>query len=341
MPSAKMPEESRRHWLLTSPRTASNLFVRILNLDAQGVRPAKHGGYFFMPAMPTRLTLMAKPMNEWTAEEKANLDKVQQECFDRLQDHLKDADEQGESIFVKEHIFFTCDPHYQMEYEFGPETVGPAPAPLKMRGVERGTRSQHNLTSMPDEFLKLWHPTILIRHPAMMMPSLFRTTLSDIEVDGAKRPRKEPCRCEATNKWLRAMYQFYMEHQQELFGDGDGQPWASHPIILDADDIMTKPELVRKYAAAVGFDPEKLTYEWQPATPEQIAGMNPAEKRMLSSINASSTIDPSKVAGAIDIDVEAQKWRDEFGDEGGRKLERWVRDAMPDYEYLRSQRMTV
>src|SRR5690606_7516389 len=47
----------RRFWLITSPRTASNMLVKILNLDEQGVRPGPMaGGYFFLPAAVERLT---------------------------------------------------------------------------------------------------------------------------------------------------------------------------------------------------------------------------------------------------------------------------------------------
>jgi hypothetical protein len=38
------------------------------------------------------------------------------------------------------------------------------------------------------------------------------------------------------------------------------------PIVLDADDIMTNPELVRHYAKLIRMDPTKLKFTWAPGT---------------------------------------------------------------------------
>ncbi|KAI0475250.1 hypothetical protein GGR56DRAFT_694835 [Xylariaceae sp. FL0804] len=324
--------QNPRFWLLTSPRTASNLFVRMLNLEQQNVRTAWNGGYFFMPSLPARMKLLSKPQKEWTNEETKSLHDQEQQCFDTLQDHLAAADENGERVFVKEHIWFLTRPYYLTQYEFGPDSFRGEPTPLRARGVDNPTHSEFNLTGLPDEFMKTWRPTILIRHPAMQFPSLFRTAQSGIKLEGVGRPNQEPFKCEGTNKWLRAMYNFYAEH----FGE-DSQ-W---PIIVDADDIMLQPELVTKYAALVGLDPCKVTFSWEAAKPEEIEKQNEAARRMLSTINESTQVNLSKVAGNVNIDEEAEKWKAEFGEEKGAKLEKWVRDAMPDYEYLRGKRLRL
>lgn len=327
------PTHKPRYWLITMPRTASNMLVRILNLDGQGVRHVENGGYFFLKAGVKRFTMIDKPMKDWTAEEHVLVNEAQQAAFDTFQDYLAAADEEGQGVFVKEHAIMLNDPYFESEFTFGPDAVTGGPGFLATRGVERPTRSSLNLTSMPDEFLKTWNPTFLIRHPALMMPSLYRTCQADIEVDGVKpRPSKTPLLAETTIRWNKTLYDFYRVHF------GEDSVW---PVVLDADDIMTKPELVIKYAKLVGFDPDKLHFSWDKVPEEEFKKMSPTMQVMLGSILASSKVDTSKVAGNVDIDAEAVKWRSEFGEEGGRNLEEWVRAMMPDYLAMHANRLRL
>lgn len=330
--SASKPTQRPRYWLLTAPRTASNLLVKILNLDAQNVRPAHNGGYFFLPSVGPRLISHAKPVIDWTEEDRSQMEKVHQECFDALQDHIAAAEEEGQTVFVKEHAVMLDSYIIESQYMYGPEGVGgSSPEILAMRGVSNPTRSPLNLTCLPDEFLQTWSPTFLIRHPAMMLPSLYRTAISDLGTETFGRPNNEPLKIETTLKWSRALYDFYVSY----FGEG-----SSWPVVLDADDIMTNPDVVAKYAKLVGFDPNKLCFSWNKASEEKLKQTSTIEKRMLSTLYSSSKIDTGKVAGSIDIDQEAVKWRSEFGEEAGKKMEKWVRDAMPDYEFMHAKRLT-
>ncbi|RYP81382.1 hypothetical protein DL769_001999 [Monosporascus sp. CRB-8-3] len=319
-----------RYWLITSPRTASNMLVKILNLDGQGVRPANLGGYFFMPSALKRIARLHKPMNTWTEEERAEMQEAQQQCLDNLQDHIAKAETEGQIIYVKEHAMLMNDPVKENEYTHGPN-MGKS-KPLRVRGLEDHSRSKLNLTSLPDAFLKTWNPTFLIRHPAMMLPSYYRTALSDLELDGMKRANKDLQNSEATLRWVRSLYDFYAAYFPE------GSPW---PLVLDADDVMQNQELVKRYAAMAGLDPEKVRFTWDKVPQEAIEKMPSTHQRMLSSLIASDKVDTSKLAGNIDIAKEAIKWRSEFGEEAGAKLEKWVRDAMPDYEYLHSKRLRM
>ncbi|KAH6844752.1 hypothetical protein B0I37DRAFT_167655 [Chaetomium sp. MPI-CAGE-AT-0009] len=331
------PARPARVWLITSPRTASNMLVKILNLDAQNVRPAENGGYFFLNAAVKRFSFHDTPMNTWKEEDRAAVYAAQQAALDKLQEYIDGAEKEGQRIFVKEHAFVMNEPHYESEYIYGPDAVTGTPATLPVQGIEHPTRSALNITLLPDEFLKTWQPTFLIRHPAMMLPSLYRTCIRDdvggFEIDGRKaRPGKEPLKSEVTMKWIRTLHSFYTAHF------GEDSTW---PIVLDADDIMVTPELVTKYATLVGLEPDKLRFSWEKASEEKLQSMSAPNRVMLSSINASSKVDTSKVAGNIDIDAEAAKWRVEFGEEGGRNLEKWVRDAMPDYLALHAKRLRL
>ncbi|WXC60160.1 hypothetical protein SNK03_006020 [Fusarium graminearum] len=321
-----------RYWLLTSPRTASNLLVKMLNLDEQGVRPAHYGGYFYLPAIEQHFLLEKKPMETWTAEENAAVNSTIQKCSQRFLEYLDAAEQEGQKVFVKEHSILLTHPRAENHFLYGSKearTITEA-TPITVEGIQEPTRSPLNLTVFPDEFLKTWNPTFLIRHPALVISSLYRTCLVEMDFHGIHRPKQEPCAAELTMRWHRTLYEFFAEHF------ASDSVW---PIVLDADDIMTSPQLVSKYAKLAGLDDSKVVRSWEKAPEQKVNKLTTIEKRMLSSINASTAIDRSKIAGEVDIDKEVVKWTKEFGEEVAKKLEKWVRDAMPDYEFMHSKRM--
>ncbi|KAJ3580117.1 hypothetical protein NPX13_g447 [Xylaria arbuscula] len=238
-----IPSPTSRYWLLTMPRTASNMLVRVLNLDEQGVRPAPfHGGYFFFPSMLARLKLFNKG-SEWTPEDGTSIEEGIKKSFETLQDYLEAAEGEGQKILVKEHISFLNDPKFEYEHMYGTLPDGEILKPMTARGFPEATRSPLNMTALPDEFLKTWYPTFLIRHPAMMLSSLYRTAQKDVEIYGSRRAEKEPFEFETTMKFTRSLFDFYSNHF------GQNSKW---PIVLDADDVIQYPELVMKYTSIVG-----------------------------------------------------------------------------------------
>lgn len=323
-------ETQERHWLVTSPRTASNMLVKILNLPAQNVRPAFHGGYFFLPTIPARYPLQPKPATQWTPDEKQRLWELEQSCFDNLQDYLEKAGAEGQGVFVKEHAMLVNHPLIESEFIHGKGSAGgDAPTPLVQRGAEEGgTRSRFNKTVVSDEFLKTWKPTFLIRHPALIFTSLFRM----YRREGFQSLGGEPNAIELTLQWNRALFDFYEAHF------GEGSRW---PVVLDADDVMLHPAVVEKYAGIAGLDPAKLLFSWEKVSEEELGKIPDMERDAQVSLYGSERVDLGKVGGEIDIGVEAGKWRVEFGEETGKRLEGLVRACMDDYEYMRSKKLTV
>lgn len=104
---------------------------------------------------------------------------------------------------------------------------------------------------------------------------------------------------------------------------------------------MSKPKVILKFSKLVGLDPTKLQFEWEPVADKASESVlsSDGEKRLLSTLRESSGIVLDKVSTKINIDTEAMKWRIEFGDEMGRRMERAVRKAMPDYEYMKERRL--
>ncbi|MCJ1366812.1 hypothetical protein MMC16_005942 [Acarospora aff. strigata] len=102
---------------------------------------------------------------------------------------------------------------------------------------------------------------------------------------------------------------------------------------------MIEPEVVLRYSEIVRLDPTKLKFSWEPAGKGELDKMPGTERRMRSTISASAGIVQGKTSTNLDIVEEAKKWRLEFGEEEGEKIEKWVRAAMPDYEYMKAKRL--
>ena len=137
--------------------------------------------------------------------------------------------------------------------------------------------------------------------------------------------------------WSRTLYDWYIqqEHLSQFKAD-DGTSW---PIILDADDVIVNPQVMVRYSKIIGLDSSLLKFSWEATSSDELAQMSKMERRMRSTISASTGILKEKASMDLSIDSEMSKWATEFGQEEAEKLAGWVKAAMPDYEYLRARRL--
>lgn len=331
-----MNPKPSNHLLLTYPRTASNLLIKILNLENQPnvyTTEATKDGYFFLPTIFPRLALYeanAPHLKDWTQETRDNYLAIHQSCFEALRNHADVAKSKGKFVIVKEHAPWMINPVSETELIYGEDDVGEKASAWTVKAFDQQTHSIGNQTIFPDEFLKQWTPTFLIRHPALAFPSNYR---SRRDLDGPEVAEKEwkLRELDMTIKWSRNLYDWFLSQTGET------------PIILDADDIMTSPEIVGRYAKVIGVDPEKLRFSWA-SEDREIRGDETHAwkwklKRMRDTLRASSGIVEGKTAIGLDVDEEVEKWKGEFGRGDADKLERWVKDAMGDYEYMKARRL--
>ena len=333
----------RRFYLLTQPRTCSNLLTRILSFGDQPAvaRSAGAGqGYFFLPPFELReqLKLGVKTVEEWTQDAQDQMKQSYQRCFEELQKYVEAGEAEGQIVFVKEHVYFLTDPTAMSRFVHGRESVKQSPWTVQVPSVygTEVTHSSLNNTLLPDEFLQTWLPIFLIRHPALMFPSHFRTIRDAISIEAA---HAEGARSASmTLHWTRTLYDWYMQHPvKPRSGPESGSDW---PVLLDADDILNDPNVIVRLCEIVGMDSTKLQFEWQPANKEELAQLrSDISRRMLSTLSSSAGVLKDKSATDIDISAEAKKWKEEFGQSDGEKVEGWVRAAMPDYEYLKAKRL--
>lgn len=246
-----------------------------------------------------------------------------EKCVQELETVCGKAGEEGKDVVVKEHVNWLLNPAAEGKWAFSEKEVREGEWIVDSLGT---TRTSGNETVFSNEFLRTWSPTFLIRHPALVFPSNYRTLF---DLHGAEAAKNEAYHAiEMTMRWSRGLYDWYTAYS----------PDSAFPVILDADDIMLDASIVRRYAQLLGLDPEKLRFQWSPAKEEELKNLGRAARRMVSTIAASKGVVEGKTGLGVDIGDEAVKWRKEFGDEEGNRIEAWVRNAMGDYAYMRERR---
>ncbi|KAL5355160.1 hypothetical protein BJX96DRAFT_2940 [Aspergillus floccosus] len=375
-------EPPRRILLVSSPRTASNLLSRILNLkDQPHALTNEAGGYFFFPAFSTSAKdgRLAKTRDQWTEEDRKDVQSAYQLCVDQLEDWSARAAKEDKIFFAKEHAFWIFDP--TSIHKLGATASGASEAENGNKQHEPlfrlqfpssygacDTWSGSNETALPDEYLRTWRMVFIIRHPALMCPSFYRAVQKMIRL-GILQEHEVPALF-ATNmafQWPRMLYDWTVA--QEIAG--------SEPLILDANDVIHNPEVVVKFSEQIGLDSSKLIFEWEANKPKNENGsqQNGTHEKdtqraegpkdsasssfdrfrsfdvvkedkdvrqiMLGSLTGSSGVLKEKAPETVDIAAEVAKWKEEFGDEGARMVEKAVLAAMADYEYLKERRVRV
>ena len=162
-------------------------------------------------------------------------------------------------------------------------------------------------------------PIFQIRSPLRMFPSMVRAAYE------VGFPYNIPMHPSLSLRYSRALYDWYRTHEN-----------APSPLIIDADDIMSSRDTVRELCIRAGLDPDSIKYEWDTRKAD-----DPAKARFLSTVYASTGILPGLDSKGLKLEAEAAKWREEFGEKDGEELEKTVRAAWPDYEYLRSHRVVA
>lgn len=335
--SEKNPAIPNRLLLLTYPRTTSNLLLRLLAVhDQENIATNEDGGYHFIPAFKRlRMTGMPyKPVESLSKEEVEEIRNIYQTCLKNLEDASRAAEEQGKLFFNKEHALWLHSPatlNAQLE-EQDPQARSVFRVQPSMDAdclfSSPWTWSPNNQTVLPDEYLRTWRLSFLIRNPVRAFPSYYRSIL-DLEKEGWLHPSEVfPHFLEnMTLRWTRSLYDWSASQGLE-------------PVVVDSDDIINDQSVVSKFADLLGLDSSKLKYSWSTTYQAPCAAdvkKKPLDRIMIKTLVSSTGVLKDKSCEGIDIVTESEKWKIEFGQEMGASLEKYVRAAMPDYEYLRAK----
>lgn len=340
-------DSPRRVLLVSTPRTASNLLLQMLNIYEQpNALTSERGGYFFYPYFlhTTTTGLCDKPVGQWSEEEKAQTRSALQSSIQNLETYSEQAEHENKIMFAKEHSFWFAHPASLQKLKGGiddteftrdfrstihiPERYGPT-----------RTYSSSNETILSDEYLRTWQMAFIIRHPALAWPSLYRAVLKIADELGLTEEqfRSATSVRNMSFHWARSLFDWTME-----------QPGTPRPIVVDAYDLIHSPEIVLKVCERLAMDKDTVKFEWSRNNNNAVNVPKAEQSRherlapiMLSTLNDSAGVIKDKAPGCVDISAEAAKWSVEFGEEAARFLEKAVVDSMPDYEYLKSHRMTL
>ncbi|KAK4148672.1 hypothetical protein C8A00DRAFT_47526 [Chaetomidium leptoderma] len=333
--------DRQRVLLVSAPRTASNLLLKVLNIHNQpNVLTSEEGGYFFHKAfvVATREINQFKPFSEWTDAEKGQIRDAYQQCLDLIEEYSARAQADNKIMFAKEHAISFLNPA-KTQGQPG-DTTESSTSRLNFPATygPELTFSPHNQTWLPDEYLRTWRLAFIIRHPALAFPSLYRalvklTKLGALNEDGMKGAGM----ANMSLGWTRKLFDWSLEQSGG----------KTVPLVIDGNDVILNPGAVVRFCEAAGLDTGALQFDWtgesdkkKEPTPGTWAGVDEQAARvMLSTLEASKGIVKDKAPATVDIKAEADKWRAEFGDEAAGAIEKAVLDAMPDYEYLKERRV--
>ncbi|GIC93161.1 uncharacterized protein Aud_009643 [Aspergillus udagawae] len=330
------PGPSRRIFLLAQPRTASNLLVRLLGLENQSNvywDEPKSCPFVDRNHLNTLIPLASKPVDEWTEDEIAEVKKGFQRCFNKLDQYVAVGENDGKVIFAKDHcnLMWRPDVHNHLNDKASKEFE----VSLSPRHEFAQEEMPQNPTVLPSQYLVTWRPIFVIRHPALSFASYYRTSL---RAHASKDKDMTPLRREALEKhrktqmsfsFTRSLYDWYLE-------------WSTNqddtnmvPVLLDADDYINDPEIVRHLARELELDESSVQCSWSPRSYE---GADYFLTVWRDTLDSSRGVLKDKMARNLDIGYEYMKWKAEFGESVAHMLLDCVMNAMPDYHYLRSKR---
>lgn len=322
-PTTSTPSNHQSHnILLTLPRTASHLLVRMLNLPEQpSLSRHPRDGYFFTPSLRYRYqhNTYTRPIAKWTDQKYDELNATLQTDLTTWEKWVQGAELVGNDTSNKEHINFMLRPDTESDflYTVDQETEG-------------------NLTCIPDTFLQVVRPTFLIRHPGLIVPSLMRAALDLEGMEAVLSPASENAmRCDANYRWHVALHKHLTSSPT--------YPCKSHyadimsPIVLDASDLAN-PTLVKRYAAAIGLDQNAVQSNWESGSADGVGGM---EARMKDTLLGSEGEVMKKLVGYEQFQMQefGEQCKEDFGSVLGARAMRLINDATAGYQWLFERRM--
>ncbi|KAK4168225.1 hypothetical protein QBC43DRAFT_309902 [Cladorrhinum sp. PSN259] len=265
----------RRLFLVSVPRTASNLLVRVLNIKNQpNVLTNPSSGYFFKEAYLTAASKGYHNVSESpdqsatdhpsdSSQLKSEIRDTYQRCLDTLEAASAQASRENKVVFTKEHAFWFVNPATMKGDDSSEDNDGSRAReqdcfrldfPQEIYGQAQ-TFSENNKTLFPDEYLSTWQFAFIIRHPALAWPSMYRAMqgmakIGMLDEDGIKGSMVT----NMTWRWSRKLFEWCDEKQASM--------GVAPPLILDAYDVIHNPDVVLNFCEKTGLDKSVVQFEW-------------------------------------------------------------------------------
>ncbi|CZT21422.1 uncharacterized protein RCC_07285 [Ramularia collo-cygni] len=293
------PWEQKRVFLFSHPRTASNLLVRLLSNQPDW----ETSDYLFFDAFQyTRDAFDGLELEDVPETARAEHSDLIEQGHQKLENFVCTAMDKQKHVMLKDHTLLVTP----VESTYG-DVVMPT-----------------NPSIFPDTLMLSWRPVILIRNPILIYESWLRA-------EGEPYPNLESqyAKIYTTLKFQRAVFDWYRHHPE----------CTLQPIVLNADDIIERQDVLERFCELVGMEKEKLVLSWKPSHAPAKFALNERFKRFLQTFQESTGIERSKSSVGITLEERQTQWRKEFGPERASMLVSRVVESWPDFQYLRSMRL--
>lgn len=194
-----------------------------------------------------------------------------------------------------------------------------------------------NPTLLSDETLLSFVPIFIIRHPVLQNESWYRAITRCAPVDLKNNWTKNMGDISSCRKLLE-WYDANVPKDVQLHSPARPGPFA--PIVLDCDDLLEDNRaVIEEVCARCNFDPAKVIDQWDEQAPREDLGV--MSKSFLKDLNESKGVDKSKSSKGVNMDQKHKEWTEKWGVEAADYLKKCAENAMDDYEYMKSRRLTV
>ena len=275
------PTHPLRLFLFDSPRTTCQLFYKLFQSHPQlGWGRSYHGFNGYVLYGPDRITLKlqhnpeaAKAYSDvWIRH--YNEDAVAQAAYppdlssavQKFESVLAGTEEEGKIFFGKEHTL--CLLHQDLILE-------------TLRREDRETNLLSltaNPTYIPTPILPTLTPLMIIRHPLLIIDSLWRGQLETTKM----LPWDEDFEFQSTLKWTRMIHQYFTDQL------------GITPIVVDSHDVMFNTRaLTDKLCGKLGIDPEGVNETWDPV-PQEYWPTSPVAVKFVGHLLSSKGVERPK-----------------------------------------------
>ncbi|KAM3501775.1 hypothetical protein MY10362_005290 [Beauveria mimosiformis] len=316
-------------FFFSCPRTLSNLLVKLLS-QQEGWEGS---GYYFHSARMYAVENFSYSADV-PPEKRQEFVRQLREGFAKMEAAREKAHRNGNALFLKNH----CSQIWKPSSLYEATKNGQFAAEFTLDD-DASPAAHTNPTMLTDTYLVSFVPIFLVRHPALMVDSWFRTSTR------AGHP-PDPClTTRARGRGLglmRALYDWYVARLMTATSDEEQSPpppptpgCKGVPIVVDADDVL-EGDTVARLTAIIGMDPAQVLREWEAQSTE---GMVPLDKSHMQDLCDSTRIDTSKSARRLDIKAIYRSWRETYGEEVADYMVKVTESYLPDYEYMKSKKM--
>lgn len=330
------PDSTPTILLLTHCRTASHVLQRMLSKQPNTLY-GEH--WFLLSRMQRRTLLRAGPLAEMDPEIPKEYMRLSDEGFSNFLEFLADAKRQGKIAFAHTQPHTMLTPELLADHVNGTSTSSPkietqqwmAKSSLSWQGEGSGIHT--NPLVLPDWVLLRpgTVPIINFCHPLLLCERVYRgfTTIPSYQSEKSHKLISVG----ATLRWQRLTCEWYVEN---------GVPVGIRPIVLDADDYLgpEKESLMHNLCAQVScLDLDSIAYSWPKTTPEELTTIGSEMQQVHQTLLGSDRVMSGYDMRGRDPETEMNSWVEKYGQDEADFIRDLVDKAMPDYEYLRAQRL--